>query len=618
MSRLNYICILTAMLAVGCVTEQPVDRESGANDPWAEFGLPMKGDEPGCHAASKLCWQTADLRAFKAFMRAEDSLIMGLGDPVVQVRMIEDAVFQLRKKLVGVQLATLDQLMRDASNVAQSASPDAVLNWLNTLRRDVLSELYEGYFVAQSVGLGSLARNDAKYDIDEMSRDGSMQTGLTPGMLESLSELKNTGVVGQAYALLMLNTGVLDEPYAVHREPFPFTRPIEEHADELIDRARWASIRLNALTNLESLIPFVGLGISIPHNMIANFRIRARLVFQLVSLYGLDIRDGSNLLLATQIMLSSMGIMETRALIAAAMAIPVVTAIAMQVTRSVAPQAIFRRVLMKGLSTVLNRLGRLGERALARAAARASAQAVGRQVLGYATLGVSIIADIALATAATSRIGTHADVLARPWASMALQYGSNVFIDTENSGRCMFHLFGSAARVDGRLSPDELVYIAGQLSRQNYHAGDWTSAASIDTDRWVAALNDPTLGHCVVDHLAPLPVGDRRNILALYAVLLAIDGTMSPDEAIQLDALGEALDGDRLLGDGTGIRDDDFAAMVAHIESVFTSRDPLVEIFGIELIGPLNGSDFVLGLDQVAPSQIDRVHCGLTQDCFDR
>ncbi|MEE2758136.1 MAG: hypothetical protein VYA30_15870, partial [Myxococcota bacterium] len=618
MMRMTYINLFVTVFALGCATEQPAGEIAESGDVWAEFGLPKKGDDPGCSVESKLCWQIKDINAFKALMGAEDRLLMALGDPLDQMRTIEGALIQLRDKLVSTQLSNLEQLMGDAARVAQSASSDAVLVWLDSLRRDVVNDLYDGYFTAHAVGLGSLARNDAKYDV--YGRDGheASQAGLTSGMLDSLSELKNTGVVGQAYALLMLNTGVLDEAYVVNDGQFPSERPIELQAQELIDRARWASIRLNTLTNLESLIPFVGLGISIPHNMIANFRIRARLVFQLVSLYGLDIRQGSNLLLATQVMLSSMGIIETRLLMAAAMAIPVVTAIAMNITGSVAPQAVFRRVLMNGLSTVLSRLGRLGEQVLARAAARAGAQAVGRQVLGYATLGVSIIADIALATAATSRIGTHADALARPWASMALQYGSDLFSDMGQGGRCMFQLFGQAARADGRLSPDELVYIAGQLTRQNYRAGRWVMADGIQSDRWVAALSDDSLADCVIANLVPRSVSDRRNVLALVAVLLAIDGVFSPEEMSHLDALVDALDGDRLFGDGIGIREDDLEAIIVHIESVFSSRPPLIEIFGLELIGSLHGSDFVLGLEQVTPSQIDRVRCGFTQNCFDQ
>ena len=192
--------------------------------------------------------------------------------------------------------------------------------------------------------------------------------------------------------------------YRVGELAWPAASPIDDQIDALMAwEARWATVRLNTLTNLEnfdSLCRYRCLHSSFGHCELSDPR-STRLQIDGALRCGYPKRSKS--LLASQVLLSALDVFETRLLLGATMAIPIVTGVVVHLTGAVLPQQVFTRYLVLSLRQMLSKLGRLGS--LSMALARAGAEAAGKQALGYATLGASIIADVTLAIIATSRVG---------------------------------------------------------------------------------------------------------------------------------------------------------------------------------------------------------------------
>jgi hypothetical protein len=609
--------IILAMLLIalnGCADGAGVSEESMTSSQWTEFGLPSKGDDPGCDRASILCWTTVDADVFRAIMGAEDQLILDPGSVEVAVARIVDGLSRLTHKLDAEQGLALTRITTEATTLHADMDETLIFDWLSRVRNVVSVSLREGYFVAHSVSLGALSEAGSKFDQVLRDEPAGSATGLTAGMLESLRVLKENGALGQAYAFLLQHTGVLEQDYDVLDEEFPFSEPMEDRAEKLVERARWASARLNLVTNLESLIPFVGIAISVPHDVISNFRIRARLVFELGALYGLDIRQGNNLLVATQLLLSAIELPETRIMVASAMALPLVVATAMHVTKATLPRRVLRTLTLRALSNALAHLSYRGKDILARAVLRASARGVGRQVLGYATLGVSIIANVALATAATSRIGTHAHVLSRPWGSSSLQVGSSILNQTD-AALCTARFLGQLARFDGGASPEQIAFLAGHFRRPTYIDGVWFPPVRDARTQAMEQLRHDGDDGCAEAHLATLPVSSRRTLVGWFATLVAIDGNITLEERSALDEVLLRLDGSDTFGDGIRLREDDTQAIVAHIETLFSDHD--LSALGLDTgsIASFERTRLVWGLDTVSEPDIRDVSCALHGIC---
>ena len=606
--------LLALICLAGCAGDMVPNSQTARDVNWDEFGLPMKGDAPGCDRQGVVCWSEAEANDFRQVLAAEDAIILGTKDAQSAVYELVDGLQSLRHKLSTEQSDALNELIAEASDLMVSQDEDALVYWIDRLRMRVSAGLYEGYFAAHAVTLGHLSQAGSKFDEVLADEPDGSASHFNADMLDSLAQLKQTGALGQAYAFLLQHSGVLERAYPILDETFPYSEPIEDKAHRLIAQARWATARINLLTNLESLVPFVGLAISVPHDIISNFRIRARLILELTSLYGLDIREGQNLLLATQVLLASMDILETQILVAGAMAIPLAVIATIRATGAVLPQRLLAAVILRALSGALSALRLKGEAVLTRAAARASARAVGRQVLGYATVGLAIIADVAIATAATSRIGTHAMVLSRPWGSSALQVGSSILVD-EHASRCVALNLGLAARVDGIISPDELHFMAGHLDRQVYQNGVWTHPDPALRDTWLFALEQTLVDDCIERSLAALPATDRRTLIGWYATILSIDGDMSPVEQRALDDFVSQIDGSGIIGDGLSIREGDIGAIIAHVQTLFTDQGPVAEAIADEASLRLSPRSLIWGLDTINPTTLRAVECAVQARC---
>ena len=125
---------------------------------------------------------------------------------------------------------------------------------------------------------------------------------------------------------------------------------------------------------------------------------------------------------------------------------------------------------------------------MARAALKPAARGAGRQpVPGYATLGAAIIADVALNTVATERMGDFAHLPIHPWGTSAFQAGSGFLLEPE-IGRCTAGTMGRIATADGHVSDDEVRFIATHIDRQIYDENTWIDLPQNEKERWVTHL----------------------------------------------------------------------------------------------------------------------------------
>jgi hypothetical protein len=235
-------------------------------------------------------------------------------------------------------------------------------------------------------------------------------------------------------------------------------------------------------------------------------------------------------------------------------------------------------------------------------------------VLGYATVGLAIIADVAIATAATSRIGTHAAVLGRPWGSSALRVGSPLLMDVDAS-RCVARTLGRAARSNDDVAVQEARFIAAHLDRPIYDGSVWTRIGADERRTLTEELGLATDDGCIDAVLAEFPAVERRTLVGWMATVLAIDGRIDPQERRWLDIFVGRVQGDGIIGDGLGLRDDDITAIIAHVESLLTEDGMTANALAEDNIETPMLSDLVWGLDEAIPSTVDAVHCALQNDC---
>ena len=168
------------------------------------------------------------------------------------------------------------------------------------------------------------------------------------------------------------------------------------------------------------------------------------MIFEIAAIHGIDIRQGYNLLLVSQVIIQASQEADVLALMGTSLVLPAVASRFARMTGAALPKEVLKSLTLKGLGHVLRLLKLNGESVMARAAAKAAARGAGRQVLGYATLGAAIIADVALNTVATERMGDFAHLLIHPWGTSAFQAGSGFLLEPE-IGRCTAGTMGRIA-----------------------------------------------------------------------------------------------------------------------------------------------------------------------------
>ncbi|RLB45280.1 MAG: hypothetical protein DRJ42_30260, partial [Deltaproteobacteria bacterium] len=508
------LTLLLAVLTAGCAA--PIAPADDATDAEIEFGLGDKADG-FCDARALLCWPGRDSEALRRYFSAQDALLVGAGDDGEQARALLLALDEVGHKLEPAEVEALPALRARAASADAELTQDERIALVVAVHREAGGRVATGYLSAHAVPLGASASDDRADDGSRASSD--LPSILTdPDVIDSLRELRGTGPFGYTYALLMEHTGVLDVDVNVWDEEFPFSEPREARISRIIDRYTNLATRDEILINLESLIPYAGIPLSIAHGAIAHFRHRMRMTIEIAAAYGIDIREGQNLLLVTGAVMSTLEIPELRGLFGGVFALPVLAKIAIRVGGVLDPRALLRRLSRRMINALLARLYREGAELVARTTVRRVGVGAARQILGYATLGLTMIADVVLTRAVTRGVGEHVDATIRPWGSGMLTENGAIVAGLEGA-QCVAEVLGAAMSIDGEIEEPERQLLAAHLSRSVWTEGRWrplTDTATYDMQADAAArgASRGSLGDCLEDRYRGEPRGDRMAVLS--------------------------------------------------------------------------------------------------------
>lgn len=555
-ARLVPVVLLGAVAACAPPPAGGSSGERDGHDEQVQFGLGGKADGGLCDPAAELCWPTRHGRAMRGLMRAQDGLVLGTGQAGPQARTMVDALDALAVKLTREELEALEPLRARAEAMEADAAPAVRRRFVSELHDRVAARIATGYLAAHSVPLGA-STSEGKADAA-----GSLPSteGLSEGMRESLALLREQGIFGYGYALMLEHTGVLERDYPTLTETFSFSEPREQRVQRIIEEYTWRAAGAASVAAAEGLIPYAGLVLSMAHGSLMQFRLRARMVLEIAAVYGMDVREGHNLLVAVGAMMGAFELTDVRATVAAATAVPVLSWAVLEYGGAASVHALIRQMMWELLEGLLARVSTKGAELAARLGGRAAARAAGRQILGWATFGLAIVADVTLTTVTTRKVGKHADAMLRPWGSGMLVEGAPFLADS-GAADCAALVLGDAMGADGRVTDEERQLLAAHLDRFVYRDGEWARMSPAEHDVRVGAelaaasasgqrdaLREAE--RCVDDHFRGTDRPVRLTLLSWFYTAAAIDGRIEPAERQRYGRLLEQLRGDAWFGDG--------------------------------------------------------------------
>ena len=584
--------VVCALVAASCVAQPSDDLGGRASNPEPIFALGEKADgacSSGSSAELDLCWPSADQAAVRIIVDAEDRLLMGLGDPAVAAGDLLSGLDLLSARLHDDELAALPDLaewITARPDDAPGTTTDWAVSFLDRAHRRVLDRVLGTFYAAHMVPIGSQAvavaapgdaggmgKHDGSADADTLIFDDAE---LTTGMRESLEMIRETGILGQIYAFLFEHTGVLHDEHSVFDETFPYSEPREERVRRIIDHARLAAAGSAVVAGVEGLIPVAGLLVSIGHKQIMDFRNRARMVLELAALYGIDIRDGHNLVLVAAALLSAQDIPDLQRLVGASLVIRVIAAQSFRILAGDSAQQLVRTLLRFVITTLV---GKIGLESAAFAAGRAAGEIaanVAKNVLGYATFGLLILADAAVTAHLVAETGENAANLLRPWGSDLPHEGAAHFTTAEGR-ECTALWLGELMWADGAIADGERSLLAAEIGRAYFRDGQWwrlqdSEAAALANMAASASTTDVAgrVDGCA-ERFRSLDSYDRLTLLSNAYLMTAVDGVIDPEEAAAYGRVERRLAEGRFLGRGH-IREQHVDAMRHAIDVLMVER----------------------------------------------
>jgi len=590
------------------------------------FGLGGKADG-FCDPATQLCWPTEDQQAMKHLFRAQDELLTGDGDPAQAAQALVGSLQTLDHKLTDDERHLVADLANKALTLDENADEQTICDFLTAAQDAGVAHLTGLYVAAHSVPIGSVAAVtvDPKADGLGGQQDDYADGGLTTGMRDSLDQLRASGVVGQIYAFLFETTGVLDDLPPVASAAFPYEIPIEDQLETIIDHHQHAGIRASLIAGVEGLIPVAGLVLSFSHKQIMDFRNRARMTIEIAALYGIDIRQGSNLYLVTTSMIDEQTDHQVLEAVASNMALRLLAYAAVKKGVGHTVNELVREFLKVGIATLLDRMTSTGYVLAKKLVATQVEHSVASHVLAWLTLGVSVLLDAATTAYVVSRSGLDAAVVFRPWATGMMTTRAD-YLATDARRRCAALMVGGIIAADGQIDEPEKLLLAAQSGRCHHvgpaHSADsqWSCMSSDDAQTFVETTASVGWGdtqqyqtamaevdRCITETFRALPVQERLTIVGDMKVFAAVDGAITDEERARLDRYEEELT------DGVGmtnldLRDDHLAFIRRHIATLLVDGASRVPPDQAAIIEALPLTDRLPFLAQIPSDRIDLVH----------
>jgi hypothetical protein len=445
----GFLCILTAC--------SPSTSSSTASD--LNFGLPGKADQT-CARTSVLCWSESEVALAQTLMEAETAYLTQEGT----WDQIKTALLPLEYKLTEQEKKAL-----------QEVDP----NWdqaytLTFAIHSIYGRLLGGYLGAHSTLVSTLsdqAQTWTNPTLESTKSDASSDSfpnsiRVKPQFEEAFRSIWNTGPMGQYMVFMLYVTGAthtLPTPSRLSTRQIAQGRSLDDEANKIIQKYTVYSTLESTFTNLQALIPVVGAAIAIPYGMYAQFKQRIRMTFEICILYGLDLNQPDDLLIAIHLFTAAQGYKDLFA--SSLQALVGIQSYSILANRS--PELLSdtfsstRIQELRGL--MLAQFSIVGVKLMPILLSQ-SARKAGRSVLGQITFGVAALVDIGIDLWTTQSMGRELKWMMHPWG-WGLFLEQNRAFNQPDYRRCALLALGSVMSSDHQIDQAEIDFFISSLSR---------------------------------------------------------------------------------------------------------------------------------------------------------
>ncbi len=586
--------LIVAVLAGACAAPTEATEEEEL-----DFGIGSKADEGGCDPSSDLCWNSADQDTMRLMMRVENDVYLHQGHMPTALGTIVDLARQLDHKLTDEERAELDRVAGEVATLPDDMLPEDAIGQLAEIEHSVMHRVRATHYAANMVPVGRRAEHDLEGSADDPADGGGgggSDTGadnpfFTAGMQESLNLIREDGAMGKAYAWMLEASGVLERDYNVvnatnfgtydpdHDIVIPLGLSRDEQVDRIIDHYKWAAAQVGVVAGAESLIPIAGVPISIAHETYKLFQLHAQMAFEIAAVHGWDIREGRNLFTVSLMVMTVGTLTEIADVFAANAVMPIVArAVARRLGLTLPLHELEHELAQRSVTLLLRIFSRRSQEQIAEAALREGARGVGSQLLGYATLGLAVLASGALDYAATIGVGRHVETTAKRWFADMMMDGTS-YLAAPAPRDCMFEAFQAMIWADGELAEREKnLYMAMMNKPYRTDESTWMHLSSDERIRHsrdlAAARSDDNIQRnairCAENEFQRSMPRHRMALLAHLYAMANVDSQEHPEERAFYDRYTASVDGHGWF-DGSELD----AAQLAYVErSVYVTVYP--------------------------------------------
>jgi uncharacterized tellurite resistance protein B-like protein len=283
----------------------------------------------------------------------------------------------------------------------------------------VYGRVISGYWGAHATTIIATLKQtgESKADLDAYRQPIPPTLSVPEHLRPAFEALWAQGAFGKYMVTMLALTGAAShEPMLIPIQDREIGEhsPIDLDAAEINERfAKYAALE-STFANMQGLIPVVGVWISVPYGVYAQFKLRVQLTLELATLYGLSPSRPEDFLLSIQMMSAAIGFKELfshfyKALVGA----QAYRMFSREGAEYLTDEFSERRV-NELISANLAQLGVVGAKILAEVSAKA-ARGASRALLSQVTFGLAALADVTIDYFNTLTIGRELRYALHPW-----------------------------------------------------------------------------------------------------------------------------------------------------------------------------------------------------------
>lgn len=565
----------------------------------------------------------------RKLLLAHDEVLLD-EEPVAALQSVVEHANALGHKLTPEELDALDDLAERISQLGAADSMEDAADLMIELDDRVLRRVLGTYYAAHMIPVGRAALSGKADDVEPSSADDS---NMTPGMQQSLRLLHDSGALGMMVAQMYRMTGVLERDYsAINAVNFGEVDPVtgrvvptglsrEARVEEIIHKYRRAAGFVGIGAGVVGLIPIAGVPLSVSGETFALFKLHAQMAFEIAAVHGWDIREGNNLYRMSMLFMTDGMLTELGDVLASNIVVPLLAQKAAQKLGVELSADIAAQIAQRSITQLMALFSKEAQEALAKEAIEGSARGIASQLLGWATVGLSIAVSGGLNWFITDQLGRHVETLATRWLHDLMLEGTSYLAKPE-ARDCAFRALSAIAWQDGEVTDrEQRLFVAYLAKPYNVDEANWFFLTGDERirhartlRRWRFADSPEQTGQCLRDAFQHSLSQHRVSLLGHAYAMIQIDGEEDPDERSLYREWRDGLDGDGFF-DGEPIK----PAQLDYVErSIFITTHPSaaqVDPDAKETLEALLVEDV---LDYVAdpdPEAMAAFLCGFADEC---